>query len=202
MALTTTTLAAACGRDDVTIKVTSATGFADKQLIRVDAEIMAQAGTPSTTSPTSIPVRRGIDGTAQLAHGILANVATGLVTDFPVPPPGQIAAIAPDAGRRTLGVDTTLNTADFPPGPSTYVITKATAAAITLGAPSKAQDGLRVTFLSGTAAAHTVTYAAGFYGDTTASDIATFAAKVGASMTLEAQAGAWGPLALTNVTAA
>jgi hypothetical protein len=202
MALTNTTLAAACGLNDTTIRVTSATGFADKQLIRIDAEIMAQAGTPSTTSPTVIPVRRGLEGTAQLAHGILANVATGLVTDFPVPPPGQVAALAPDGGRRTLGVDTTLNTADFPAGQTTYVITKATAAAITLGAPSKAQDGLRITFLSGTAAAHTVTYAAGFYGDTTASDVATFAAKVGASMTLEAQAGAWGPLALANVTAA
>jgi hypothetical protein len=202
MALTTTTLAAATGRDDTTIRVTAATGFADKQLIRIDAELMAQAGTPSTTSPTVIPVRRGLDGSAQVAHGILANVATGLVSDFPASPPGQIPLLAPDHGRRTLGVDTTIATADLPLGQTTYVITKATAAAITLGAPSKAQDGLRVTFLSGTAAAHTVTYAAGFYGDAGSSDIATFAAKVGASMTIEAHAGAWGVLALGNVTIA
>ena len=202
MALTNTTLAAACGVSDTTIRVTAATGFADKQIIRVDAELLAQAGTPSTTSPTVIPVRRGLDGTAAAAHGILANVATGLASDFPAPPPGQIVALAPGDGRRTLGVDTTLATADFPAGPTTIVLTKATAAAITLGAPSKAQDGLRITFLSATAAAHTVTYATGFYGDAGSSDIATFAAKVGASMTLEANGGAWGVIALGNVTIA
>ena len=202
MALSNTTLAAACGRDDTTIRVTAATGFADKQLIRIDAEVMAQAGTPTTTSPTVIAVRRGIEGTAAATHGILANVATGLASDFPSPPPGQITALAPGDGRRTLGVDTTLATADLPAGATTYVITKATAAAITLGAPSKAQDGLRVTFLSSTAAAHTVTYATGYYGDAGSSDIATFAAKVGASMTLEANAGTWGVIALGNVTIA
>ena len=202
MALTNTTLAAACGRDDTTIRVTSATGFADKQLIRIDVEVMAQAGTPTTTSPTVIPVRRGLEGTAQLAHGILANVATGLTTDFPNPPPGQVTALAPGAGRRTIGADTTIATADLPAGETVYVITKASAAAITLGNPSKAQDGLRVTFRSATAAAHVITYTAGIYGDTTSSDVLTFAAKNGASVTLEANGGGWGAIALANVTAA
>lgn len=202
MALTNTTLAAACGANDVTIRVTSATGFADKQIIRVDAEMMAQAGTPTTTSPTVISVRRGIDGTAVAAHGILANVATGLASDFPVPPPGQITALAPGDGRRTIGADTTLTTADFPVGPTTIVITKATAAAITIQAPSKAQDGLRITFFSATAAAHVITYTAGFAGNTTSSDVATFAATVGSTLTLEANAGVWAVLALNAVTIA
>jgi hypothetical protein len=201
MALTNTTLAAASGASDTTIRVTSATGFADKQFIRVDNEVMAQSGTPSTTSPTVIPVRRGLEGTMQSAHGILADVVTGLGTDFPNPPPSQTSFVPTDALRVTLGVDTTLATADFL-ADTTYVITKATAAAITLGAPSKAQNGLRIGFRSNTAAAHTVTYTAGFNGDTTSSDIATFAAKVGASCTFEANAGAWGVIALANVTIA
>lgn len=200
MALTNTTLAAAAGVNDDTIRVTAATGFADKQVIRVDNEFMAQVG---AADGIVIKVRRGLEGTAQVAHALLADVATGLGSDFPAAPAGlPVPVPGLGAGRVTLGADTTLNTADFPKGDTTYVITKATAAAITIGNPSKAQNGLRLTFRSATAAAHTVTYAAGYYGDAGTSDIATFAAKNGASMTIEANGGGWGAVAFTNVTAA
>jgi hypothetical protein len=200
MALSNTTLAAAVAFNDVTLRLTAATGFADKQLVRVDNEMMAQAG---AATGNVITVRRGIEGTAVVAHGILADVVTGLPGDFPAPPPGETVQVPPmDQGRNTIGVDTTFATADYPTADLTYVITKATAAAITLGAPSKAQNGLRLTFRSATAAAHTITYAAGFYGDAGSSDIATFAAKVGASATFEANAGTWGVIALANVTPA
>lgn len=201
MALTNTTLAAAVAFNDDTIRVTATTGFGDKQLIRVDNEFMAQAG---AAEGTLIRVRRGLEGTAQVAHGILADVATGLPGDFPAPPPGHPVQVPPtEIARNTLGADTSIATADLPKSMQfTYVITKATVAAITLGAPSKAQNGQRITFRSATAAAHTITYAAGVYGDTAASDVLTFAAKVGASVTLEANAGTWGVIALANVTAA
>jgi len=200
MALTNTTLAAAVAFNDDTIKVTSTAGFADQQLIRVDNEFMAQAG---AAVGTTIKVRRGLEGTAVVAHGILADVVSGLTGDFPAPPPGSPVPVQPNIiGRNTLGTDVTINTADLPKGDLTYVITKAAAAAIVLSAPSKAQNGLRITFRSATAAAHTVTLAAGFYGDAGSSDIATFAAKVGASMTIEANAGGWGVIALGNVTIA
>ena len=199
MALTNTTLATAVALNDTTIKVTSATGFASKQLIRVDNEWMAQSG---DASGTVIPVRRGLDGSAQVAHGILGDVVTGLAGDWPALPPGSAVAVSLDAGRNSLGVDTTFATADYPAGDLTYVITKAGVCAITLGAPSKAQNGLRLTFRSATANAHTITYTAGFLGDTTASDVATFAAKVGAAVTVEANAGTWGILAASSVTAA
>ena len=202
MALTNTTLAAAVVQGDTTIRVTSATGFGDKQLIRVDNEFMAQAGA-ATGGGTVIPVRRGLEGTAQVAHGLLADVVTGLPGDFPLPPAGHFVTVPPTViGRATLGADTSLTAADYPVQDLTYVITKATAAAITVGAPSKAQNGLRLTFRSNTAAAHTVTYTTGFYGDAGSSDIATFAAKAGASMTIEANGGAWGVIALANVTIA
>lgn len=199
MALTNTTLAAAAAVNDTTIKVTAATGFAVGQAIRVDNEIMAQS---AAAAGTVIPVRRGLDGSAQLAHGILADVVTGLAGDWPNSPAGEAVAVPPTPGRLTLGVNTTLTAADYPPGDTTYVLTKATAAAITLQAPSKAQNGLRLTFRSATAVAHTVTYFAGFYGGTTASDIATFAATAGASMTIEANGGTWGVIALAGVTIA
>jgi hypothetical protein len=201
MALTNTTLAAAVAFNDVTIRLTSATGFADGQLIRVNNEFMAQAG---AANGVVVTVRRGLDGTAVSAHGILSDVVTGLLSDFPAPPAGMPVMVPPTIvpGRNSIGVDTTFAAADFPKGDLSYVITKATACAITLGQPSKAQNGLRITFRSATAAAHTVTLTAGFYGDTTSSDIATFAAKIGASMTIEANAGTWGVIALANVTIA
>lgn len=200
MALTNTSLAAAVAFNDDKIRVTATTGFADQQLVRVDNEFMAQAG-PAVGN--QIQVRRGLEGTAVVAHGILADVVTGLPGDFPAPPPGAPVPVPPTGiGRNSIGVDTTFATADFPKGDLTYVITKAAAAAIVLGAPSKAQNGQRLTFRSATAAAHTVTSAVGFYGDAGSSDIATFAAKVGASMTIEANAGSWGVIALSNVTIA
>ena len=195
MALTSTTLAAAAGANDTQIRVTSATGFAVGQVIRVDNEWMAQT---AAANGTFIPVRRGLDGSAQVAHGILADVATGLNTDLPNPPIGGFVLAPQQPHRITLGADTTLSATDITQN-TTYVITKATAAAITLGAPSKAQDGLQVTFRSATAAAHTVTYAAGILGDAGSSDIGTFAAKVGAMVVLEANAGTWGAVSLSSV---
>lgn len=57
-----------------------------------------------------------------------------------------------------------------------------------------------MTVISTTAAAHTITYTPGFYGDTTSSDVATYAAKVGASATFIAMRGLWGVYCLANVT--
>ena len=198
MALTNTTLAAAMGANDMQLKVTSATGFAVGQLVRVDNEEMLQT---AAANGVYIPVRRGLDGSAQVAHGILADVATGLTTDFPSPPLGKTALFPVDTARISIGVDTTFTAADFSQD-TTYVITKATACAVTLGAPSKAQNGLKITFRSATAAAHTVTYAAGFLGDAGSSDIATFAAKIGAMLVIEANAGTWGAVSTSSVTIA
>ena len=202
MALTTTSLAAAVGPNDTVIRVTSATGFGPQQTIRVDNETMAQS---AAAVGTVVPVRRGLDGSAQVAHGTAAAVTTGLGSDFPSPPPGSASVITPGVtpGRVTISATSlTINTADLPTQDTTYVLAAPTAAAITLSAPSAAQDGRRLTFRSNTAAAHTVTYAAGFYGDGATSNIATFAAKIGSSITIEAQSGAWGVLALANVTLA
>jgi hypothetical protein len=198
MALTNTTLATAASLNDTQIKVTATTGFTAGQIIRIDNELMVQT---AAASGLYVPVRRGLEGSAQVAHGILANVTTGLGSDFPNPPLGKATLFPADSARASIGVDTTFTAADFQQD-VTYVITKGSACAITLGAPSKAQDGLRIGFRSASAFAHTVTYAAGFLGDTTSSDIATFAAKVGAILVLEANAGTWGAISTSSVTIA
>lgn len=72
-------------------------------------------------------------------------------------------------------------------------ITKGTAAALTLAAPTAGDDdGKVLTIVSTTAAAHTVTVAtAGFNDGGTASDVGTFAAAKGNGLTLVAYAGDW-----------
>jgi hypothetical protein len=70
----------------------------------------------------------------------------------------------------------------------TVVFTKAGVAAMTLAAPTAAQEGTTIVFTSGTANAHTLT-ATGLLEDGVtggAKDLATFAAFVGASLTLQA----------------
>jgi hypothetical protein len=76
-------------------------------------------------------------------------------------------------------------------------LTKATAGAYTLAAPAADQKNT-IIFVSTTAAAHTITYTAGFYGNTTSSDVATFPATINGVFTIQAQKGTWAPVATAD----
>jgi hypothetical protein len=83
-----------------------------------------------------------------------------------------------------------------PHAPAKYIITKATAAALTLAVPTAGtDDGVQIEFISNTAAAHTITTpAAGDIQDgnsTGNNTVMTFNAKKGANCTLEAYQGIW-----------
>jgi hypothetical protein len=83
-----------------------------------------------------------------------------------------------------------------PHTPARYIISKATAAALTLGVPTAgADDGVQLQFISTTAAAHTITTpAAGDIRDGNTSDhdtVATFNSHIGANCTLVAYNGIW-----------
>lgn len=197
MALTTTTISAAVSADALIIPVTSATGFAAGNFVRVDNEFMQVV----SISGTNISVRsRGDFGSAAVAHNILAVCTTGLSSDLPNFPMGQSSQVDPMG--QTIVSYSVSGAIAIPDQNTLVILNKAGVAAMTLADPSKAQDGLQLTILSATANAHTVTYTAGFYGDTTSSDVATFAAKVGASMTIVARGGVWGVVSLANVTLA
>ena len=197
MALTRTTISAAVSANALTIPVTSATGFAAGNFLRLDNEFMMVV----SVSGTNITVRsRGDLGSAAIAHNTLAPATTGLLSDLPDIPPGQAAQV--DQAGQTIVTASVDGALSIPIQNTLVLVQKAGVCAMTLAAPTTAQDGVTVTIMSNTANAHTVTYTAGFYGDTTSSDVATFAAKVGASMTIQAQAGKWGVVALANVTLA
>lgn len=75
---------------------------------------------------------------------------------------------------------------------STVIITKGSACALTLGTPTAAQNGTVITFVSTTAAAHTVTAATiGFNAGDAAKDVGTFGAAIGNGFTCIAYGGEW-----------
>jgi hypothetical protein len=198
MALTNTTLSAACTASDLTLSVTStSSGFPSvgvypqpKQMMRVDGEDMLIEVVP--VSGTVKVKQRGYNGTVAKAHEALSVISTSSdMQDFGNTPAGGVNSRPPYVDDIvTIGVDTTFTAAGTPatsttlPLPikdTTYVITKATAAAITLISGVSANMGVKMTFINGVAAANTITYTPGFRGDTTSSDVATAAAKVGAT---------------------
>ncbi len=195
-----TTLAAACGASDVTIQPTATTGNAVGWIWLVDGEYMTQ--TAVATAGGLIPVQRvGANASVVRSHPILAGVTAGPTTDFPGPPPGWTSN--PALYKKQI-VSYGVAGAIAPPTYDTLVfLDKATAAAMTLVSPTAATpDGVEVTIMSTTAAAHTVTYEAGFNGDTTTSDVATFAATKGNSMTIISSRGLWGVKCVYGVTIA
>lgn len=86
--------------------------------------------------------------------------------------------------------------------PGVQYIGSAGALAMTLAAPEKWQDGMTMTLIASTAQAHTVTYTAGFWGNTTSSDVATFGGAIGDQFTVVAIGGVWRPVNIRNVTLA
>jgi len=88
---------------------------------------------------------------------------------------------------------------------TTFVITKAGVAAMTLADPTATtHDGVRLTFLSTTANAHTLDNSAGsgFNGAGAGADIGTFGGAIADLIVVEAYQGAWYVILNTNVTLA
>lgn len=111
--------------------------------------------------------------------------------------------------QQVLSADGAINIADHNI-PDTVLITKGTAASITLAAPTAGDpgkgghDGKQIRIVALTAAvAHTVTVTAGFNGGGTASDVATFdgvTGVIGDHLIIEAYNGTWYVVGNQNVT--
>ncbi len=188
MALAVTSLAGAITASSRTIKLTAYTSpvvslIGPQVLALVNGEFMQV--TSALNAPT-LEVARGMQGTGAAAAGILAPVVYGLTSDF-------VSVTGP--AFASYGADGAIA---VPTAPLTVIwLTKATAGAYTLVGPAKDQQNT-VILISTTAAAHTVTYTAGFYGNTTTSDVATWPATINATLTLRAQSGTWAPVATAD----
>ena len=209
MPLSNTNTTAAVDASTLFIPIASNSGFpavgviGSRQFMRLDGEMMMIDVVLSTTLVKVM--MRGAEGTRAQAHDTLARVSTSSdPQDFGVDPP-YTDLLKPEwtDDFLTIGQDTTFTAAGtapvlgtsipLPTKDTTYWITKGSACAITLISATAAQQGVRIRFLSATAFAHTVTYTPGFMGDTTTSDVATFAAKVGPSLEIICgPTGLWG----------
>lgn len=188
MAVTATTLAAAkTSANEKFVKLTSASGIQNKMLLRVDQEWMRV--TDVSLTPT-IGVVPGYNGSVAGPHSILAPVVYGVPGDFvnwfSTNPQDEVVSQSIGADGAVTGpLGTGVPTAD-----TIVYINKATACAVTIALPANDQTNT-VTFISTTAAAHTVTMT----GNPSGSDVGTFTAVIGATLTIKAQPGAWGILA-------
>lgn len=196
-ALTVTTLAADLGANDTIVKLTSGTGFPavggvfgnNQYRMQIDGEFMYVV---EMIDATTARVRsRGADGTVAVPHDKLAAVAMGAPADFNTYPYGADNPRPPYADDiASYGEDGAIA---VPNKNTTVFLTKATAGAYTLAAPTLAQDGVRLTIASKTDAAHVIT-ATGLVADgATGSpeDVITLAAFKGAGCVLVAGGGLW-----------
>lgn len=214
--LTQTTLAAAVAATDTTIKVASATGFADGLWFQVDEEFMQVAkGYTSNGGGVYIPVSsRGANGTVQTAHqsGATVQLATGGLTgsNFATPPATTVVAYGLSARRRkklsySASGAITLPTA----GEDMVAVLNGTSVlAMTVAAPTTDNDGDRLTIIANGAAAHTVTFTGGLSGASTSYDVVTFNGSGPVAIEAMACNGLWNaivnvPMAgtVTNITA-
>jgi hypothetical protein len=193
MALTANVITAAVAATDTTLALTSTTGFLVGQPVRFDNEYAYVAAVPNAT--TLVLRGRGSEGSTAGAHSVLTDIITGLASDFPAIPPGlystgQQATAFDD--MQTIGANTAIIAC--PIRNTTYLITKVAAlATTTLAAPTTAQNGLRLTFISMTTAAHVITGATLFNNGITGVPwtTITFAAFAGAGFTATAEKGLW-----------
>lgn len=88
-------------------------------------------------------------------------------------------------------------------GRKSVMITKGSAAALTLGTPSTAQNGVEINIIATTAFAHTITAATiGFNDNGASADVCTFSAAKGNRLCVMAYAGDWWVLDNINGTLA
>lgn len=154
MAITKSTLASAMTASDLIANLTSASGVAAGNFLKIDSEYMVVDR--SYVSGTAVPVfKRGDQGSAVVAHNALAICSNGLFSDlsalaagFDAPEPGLNRPIA------TYSVDGAIT---VPTVDTVVVLDKATAAAMTLAAPTADLDGMILTITSTTAVVHVIT---------------------------------------------
>lgn len=213
MAITQTYLSADLSATALTMSVNSGTGFPtagastpQAYAVRIDKEFMLAVLQP--TSGVIKLAQRGYNGTAAAAHDVLAKVEVSAApSDFAEPSPGNSVSLPPYLpSMETLGEDRTFTSAEIAAWgnqPRNYAITKASALAGVLVAPSKAQDGLTVTFTSLTDAAHVIVATSLYASAGSASPYTTATvsnAKAGGGLILQAQNGLWNVIAASNWT--
>ena len=163
MSLAKTTLSSAVAVTDRSIAVASATSIAVGRIIRVDQEIMVVAKT--WVSGTTIPVLRGMHGTATAAHVVTANVVHGDAADYDTPAAGTMTGYPMARATVVSSITATSSLSHAPAGSDHRVILNGTSViTLTVPVPTKDMDGDMLIVVGNGAAAHVVTYTGGVGG--------------------------------------
>lgn len=192
MALATTTLSSAVAIDDNSIVVASATSVSAGRLIRIDDEILKVG--QAYSSGTTVPVLRGQDGSAVVAHNSGANVTHGLASDFSNDPNGAYGAQLVPSQRASRQISlTAAATLSLPSaGENLFVVLNGTTIiALTIPVPTKDLDTCELNIISNGAAAHTLTFTGGLSGASTSYDVITINASAPAAFKFVACNGLW-----------
>jgi len=192
MALTTTTLAAACAADASKLTVTSATGIAQNDILKIDDEIL-KVTKGYVVGSTIVPVLRGQSGTVPSAHQSGANLTHDTPDGFG-DPSAQVVPSFPLAGRaRTLTSYTAAGAIALPtPGSDAVAVINGTATiAMTLANPTKDMDGDILVIIGNGKSASTVTYTAGLGNAGSGYDVLTFQTAGQVACMLMACNGIW-----------
>jgi hypothetical protein len=194
MALTTTTASAAIGASDTSIVVAAATGFAAGSYVQVDNEFMQVAGGYNGTA-TTVPVLRGVNGTAALAHPVTCNVTVGTGSDFANPNLSVVTAYALSARRRRVDSYTASGAISIPvAGEDVVAILNSTGTlAMTVVNPTKDIDGSILYILGNGKSASTIDFddTVGIQGAGSVYDTITFQNGAQGSFVVIACNGAW-----------
>lgn len=192
MAITATTLASACGLNDLTVNVASATGITAPSFqtasgityLFIDQELMQVI----SLSGTVISVKRGMSGTVQAVHVINAQVQIGSPSDFSQFIEYLGSSLTARQTEGSLNWPATFlsgSTDAIPAGVAGfYVVKTAGVNAMTLAAPTAAQEGNIITIQSDTTNAHTITATSLFANGQALKTTATFPAFRGAVIQL------------------
>lgn len=194
MAITATTLAGACGAGDTTLNLTSVTNVTGPNftagtgitVLYIDQEYMVAIGPPVGTF---VPVLRGQYGTSAAAHVINSQVQIGLPGDYATGYgeflKSSITQLQTEAGINWPATFLAGTTDAIPAGVAgLYVVKTGSANAMTLAAPTAAQEGNVIQVFSDTLFAHTITATSLLANGTALKTTATFAAFRGAGIAL------------------
>lgn len=201
MALATTTLSSAVAAGDTQIVVASAASVAAGRFILIDQEMMKVG--QSYSSGTTVPVLRGLEGTAVLAHKATANVTHGLASDFAGPARGNASAVTYPTVRSVLveSLSATSTLTLSPAGSDHRVILNGTnVITLTIPVPTKDKDGDSLTIISNGAAAHVPTFTGGVGGAGGSYDAFTFNATGALALQVFAANGTWQMVAAPGIT--
>lgn len=190
MSLTNTTLSADITAEALSLTVASASGAVVGQPFKIGDEFVRQIQAIDGTTLTVLG--RGAYGTKAVAHGATSPVTFcgSTPADFPGPQP-QTTSDPLFSQPEMVFIDGD-QALPVPTRDTDYVITKTSAAALTLAAPSAGSDGVKVRLIGLTDFAHVVTFGSTFLdGSNGGNTVLTSAAFAGSSAWLQAIKGQW-----------